>query len=63
MQKKTLKKYYNDFSFKHPTPNDIKRTAEKVSGLQLRLVLKRMGRNDTHNRLRNSKVLKVRKLH
>jgi len=33
--KKTLKKYYNDFSFKHPTPNDIKRTAEKVSGLQL----------------------------
>lgn len=33
--KKTLKKYYNDFSFKHPTPNDIKRTAEKVSGLHL----------------------------
>lgn len=33
--KKTLKKYYNDFSFKHPVPNDIKRTAEKVSGLQL----------------------------
>lgn len=32
---KTLKKYFNDFSFKHPTPNDIKRTAEKVSGLQL----------------------------
>lgn len=33
--KKTLKKYYNDFSFKHPTPNDIKRTAEKISGLHL----------------------------
>lgn len=33
--KKTLKKYYDDFSFKHPTPNDIKRTAEKVSGLHL----------------------------
>jgi len=33
--KKTLKKYYNDFSFKHPTPKDIKRTAEKVSGLHL----------------------------
>lgn len=33
--KKTLKKYYNDFKFKHPTPNDIKRTAEKVSGIQL----------------------------
>ncbi len=32
---KTLKKYFTDFSFKHPTPNDIKRTAEKVSGLQL----------------------------
>ena len=33
--KKTLKKYYDDFSFKHPVPNDIKRTAEKVSGLHL----------------------------
>ncbi|MBE7629254.1 M1 family metallopeptidase [Tenacibaculum piscium] len=32
---KTLKKYFTDFSFKHPTPNDIKRTAEKVSGIQL----------------------------
>lgn len=32
---KTLKKYYTDFAFKHPTPNDIKRTAEKVSGMQL----------------------------
>ena len=31
----TLKKYYKDFAFKHPTPNDIKRTAEKVSGIQL----------------------------
>ena len=31
----TLKAYYNDFKFKHPTPNDIIRTAEKVSGLQL----------------------------
>ena len=33
--KKTIKKYFNDFKFKHPTPNDIKRTAEKVSGLHL----------------------------
>ena len=33
--KKTLKKYFDDFKFKHPTPNDIKRTAEKVSGIQL----------------------------
>ncbi len=32
---KTIKQFYNDFKFKHPTPNDIKRTAEKVSGLQL----------------------------
>ena len=30
---KTLKKYFDDFKFKHPTPNDIKRTAEKVSGI------------------------------
>lgn len=32
---KTLKKYYQDFKFKHPTPNDIKRTAEIVSGAEL----------------------------
>ncbi|NEW78218.1 MAG: M1 family metallopeptidase [Gelidibacter sp.] len=32
---KTIKKYYEDFKFKHPTPNDIKRTAEKISGIQL----------------------------
>ncbi|WP_366185819.1 M1 family metallopeptidase [Flavobacterium ovatum] len=32
---KTLKKYYQDFKFKHPTPNDIKRTAERVSGAEL----------------------------
>ncbi|UMB52850.1 M1 family metallopeptidase [Lutibacter sp. A64] len=33
--KKSLKKYYNDFKFKHPTPNDYIRVAEKVSGIQL----------------------------
>jgi len=33
--KNTLKKYFNDFKFKHPTPNDFIRTAEKVSGIQL----------------------------
>jgi aminopeptidase N len=33
--KKTIKKYYQDFAFKHPTPNDFIRTAEKVSGMQL----------------------------
>ena len=32
---KGLKKYFADFSFKHPTPNDIKRSMEKVSGLHL----------------------------
>jgi len=31
----TILKYYQDFKFSHPTPNDIKRTAEKVSGIQL----------------------------
>ena len=33
--KQTIKKYFKDFAFKHPTPNDIIRTAEKVSGLEL----------------------------
>ncbi len=31
----TLRRYYTDFKFKHPLPNDIKRTAEKVSGMEL----------------------------
>jgi hypothetical protein len=30
-----VKRYYHDFKFKHPTPNDIKRTAERVSGAEL----------------------------
>ena len=30
-----LKKYFADFSFKHPTPNDVKRSMEKVSGIHL----------------------------
>ncbi|MBT8325770.1 MAG: M1 family metallopeptidase [Bacteroidia bacterium] len=33
--KKTIKKYFDDFAFKHPKPMDIVRTAEKVSGLEL----------------------------
>ncbi len=33
--KKTIKKYFDDFSFKHPKPMDIVRTAERVSGLEL----------------------------
>jgi len=32
---KTLKRYYNDYKFSHPTPNDFKRTAERVSGANL----------------------------
>jgi len=32
---KTLQNYYRDFKFKHPVPNDIKREAEKVSGMEL----------------------------
>ena len=32
---KSLKKYFQDFKFKHPTPNDIKRTAERISGANL----------------------------
>ncbi|WP_421823982.1 M1 family metallopeptidase [Flagellimonas oceanensis] len=31
----TIHKYFEDFKFKHPVPNDIKRTAEKVSGMEL----------------------------
>ncbi|MGW9684533.1 M1 family metallopeptidase [Flagellimonas sp. 2504JD1-5] len=31
----TIQKYYEDFKFKHPVPNDIKRSAEKVSGMEL----------------------------
>lgn len=32
---KTIKRYYADYKFTHPTPMDIKRTAEKVSGAHL----------------------------
>ena len=31
----TIKRYFHDFKFKHPTPNDIKRSAERVSGANL----------------------------
>ena len=33
--RKALKRFYTDFKFKHPTPNDIKRSAERVSGANL----------------------------
>jgi hypothetical protein len=29
----SIKRYFHDFKFKHPTPNDIKRSAERVSEL------------------------------
>ncbi|SHF72262.1 Peptidase family M1 [Salegentibacter echinorum] len=32
---KTLKRYYDEWQFKHPTPNDFIRIAEKVSGAEL----------------------------
>lgn len=32
---KTIKRYYADYKLTHPTPNDIKHTAEKVSGANL----------------------------
>ena len=32
---KTLKRYYQDWKYKHPTPNDFIRVAEKVSGAEL----------------------------
>lgn len=32
---KTLHKYFDDWAFKHPTPNDFIRVAEKVSGFEL----------------------------
>ncbi|MCL6266601.1 M1 family metallopeptidase [Flagellimonas myxillae] len=31
----TVRKYYEDFKFKHPVPNDVKRSAEKISGMEL----------------------------
>jgi Peptidase family M1 domain len=32
---KTIKKYFNDFSFKHPKPFDIIRTAERITDFEL----------------------------
>ncbi|MEL0455343.1 M1 family metallopeptidase [Flavobacteriaceae bacterium SZ-1-7] len=34
-QKETIKQYFKDWAFKHPTRNDFIRVAEKVSGLEL----------------------------
>jgi len=32
---KTLKRYFKEWAFKHPTPSDFKHVAEKVSGIHL----------------------------
>ena len=32
---KTMLRFFDEWKFKHPTPNDLKRVAEKVSGMQL----------------------------
>lgn len=32
---KTIKRYFKEWAFKHPTPNDFIRVAEKVSGFEL----------------------------
>ncbi|MDC7996834.1 M1 family metallopeptidase [Gilvibacter sediminis] len=40
---KTIKRYYKDFVFKHPTPNDFIRVAEKVSGMELDWYLQDFG--------------------
>ena len=34
-----LQTYYNEWKFKHPLPNDLRRVAERISGLQLQWFL------------------------
>tara|TARA_B100000780_G_scaffold117905_1_gene82732 strand:- start:5 stop:1852 length:1848 start_codon:yes stop_codon:yes gene_type:complete len=36
---KTIKEYYRSHKFTHPTPNDFRRVAERVSGIQLKWYL------------------------
>ena len=36
---KTLKEYYRLYKFQHPLPNDFRRIAERVSGIQLKWYL------------------------
>ena len=43
---KTLKRYYNTYAFKNPTPNDFIRIAEKVSGMQLQWFLNEFMQTD-----------------
>jgi len=35
----TLREYFNEWKFKHPKPNDFRRIAERVSGIQLQWYL------------------------
>lgn len=35
VMRKGLKRYFHDFKFKHPGPNDVKRAMEKASGAEL----------------------------
>jgi aminopeptidase N len=37
--KETLREYFKEFKFKHPVPNDFRRVAERVSGIQLKWYL------------------------
>lgn len=43
---KTLKRYYQEYAFKNPTPNDFVRIAEKVSGMQLQWFLNEFMQTD-----------------
>jgi len=36
---KTLQEYFNEWKFRHPRPNDFRRVAERVSGIQLQWYL------------------------
>ena len=36
---KVLKEYFNEWKFRHPRPNDFRRVAERVSGIQLQWYL------------------------
>jgi len=36
---KTIKEYYSSHKFTHPTPNDFRRVAERISGIQLKWYL------------------------
>jgi hypothetical protein len=42
-QRKTIKRFYNEYKFTHPTPNDFKNTAQRVSGANLDWYLNEFG--------------------